>query len=407
MGHLVLQPAEDLKERLRQEFPGYEPDYAMPVEPGFLDELELDRVLKWASELGASDINFMTNEPITVELQGRFYRLTKRKLNSGDLEMVTNIFYGGANGVSHIRSAGEIDTSYSIRNESEGSTFLFRVNVTGCRATFGAPGIQVTIRTINGIPPTFAQLRVEQEIIDAFYPENGLVLVCGKTGSGKSTTLSAGVRYSLETGRGRYKWLLFESPTEYVYDDVYRAADMVVQHEVPRNVVSFARAVRNSLRRAPTSILIGECRDYATISAAVEAAETGHALYSTVHANSVSESVYRILNMFPQEERSSKLFEVVETLRLVVAQKLVIGVDGKRVALREYLVFDQPVRDRMRNVQTMKEAVAMVSTLVEERGQSMLKAALLEFKAGRIGKHVVESLEDATRNIVDDFDTKF
>lgn len=386
---------------------GYQPEFAVKKEPLVMNEAALNEILAWASEIGASDINFKTNDPVTIDINGKFAHITKKKMSSIDLETITNILYDSGNGVSFIKTAGEIDTSYAIRNDQQDSALRFRVNITGCWAAFGAEGINITIRTIKGLPPTFSQLAVEQEIIDNFYPENGMVVVCGKTGSGKSTTLAAGVRNQLESRSNSAKWLLFESPTEYVYDEVERAADLIIQHEVPRHVASFAAAVRNSLRRAPTNILIGECRDYATISASIEAAETGHALYTTLHANSVPEALYRALNMFPMEERSSKLFEVVESFRLVMAQKLVRTVTGGRVALREYLVFDQVVRERLRQAQSLKEAVSLVSVLVEERGQSMLKSALREFELGHISKAIVEKLEDDRRNIVDDFDTEF
>lgn len=387
---------------LNEEYPGYKKEYAIPEEPACLDEKGIDKILKWASSIGASDVNLISNEAVVVELQGRFVRITKRRYGSSDLEMVTNIFYGGANGVAHIRSAGEIDCSHSIRSEAEGTSFQYRVNITACRA-----GINITIRTITGTPLSFAQLGIEPEIINSFSPENGLVFVCGKTGSGKSTLLAASVRAKVESGNNNKKILMFESPIEYVYDEVPRAADIVVQHEVPRHIASFARAVRNSLRRAPTDILIGECRDYETISASIEAAETGHVLFTTLHANSISEAFYRILNMFPQNERASKVFEIIEACRMIVAQKLVIGTSGKRVALREYLIFDQSIRDRLRHVQSLKEVVALVAKLVEEKGQTMLMSAYASFNAGLIDKHILEGLEDSGRNLVDDFNTDF
>ena len=395
------------KAKLREDYPGYEPDLGLPVEPDRFNAQAIDDILLWVTKIGASDVNFMTGEPVNIEREGKFVNISLRSLTASDMEIMTNLFYKGGNGVAFIRQAGEIDESYSIRNEDIGTSYLFRVNVTACRARHGAAGIQITIRTVPGIPSTFEKLGIEQEIQDAFNPENGLVIVCGKTGSGKSTLLSAGFHTKLKAGKNTQKILTFEKPIESVYDDVYRAADMIVQHEIPTHVLTFAKAVRNSLRRAPSDIMVGESRDYETISAAIEAAETGHRLYTTLHANSVPEALYRMLNMFPYNERASKLFEIMETLRLIIAQKLVVGSNGRRVAVREFLVFDQWVRDRMRNAQTLKEAVSLLTGIVEERGQTMLKSASKLFAEGRITKEVFDTFEDANRNVTDDFDTDF
>lgn len=407
MSAAVCHLSDSEKELLRHEFPGYEPNYGVPEEPTNIDEVSLDYLLLWATKIGVSDIDLMTNQPMAIQKEGKRYLITKRNLMGTDLERIANIFYGGSNGVAHLRSGNEIDGSYSIRNEDDGTSYLFRVNVSSCRATFGAQGIQATIRTIKGRPPTFAELGVEKAIVDAFNPESGLILICGKTGSGKSTLISAGIRTKLENGNREEKILTYESPIEYVYDDVCRFSEMIVQHEVPRHIATFALAVRNSLRRAATDIVIGECREYETISASLEASETGQRLYTTVHAKSVSEALYRILNMFPQNERSTKLFEIIDVLRLIVAQKLVVGVDGKRIALREYLVFDDSIREKLRHVNSLKEAVVCVEKLVEEKGQSMLQSAYVQFNAGRISARIIELLEDGKRNLVDDFDTNF
>lgn len=378
---------------------GFDPALAMPEEPERLDERGLDAILLWASNIGASDIDLMSNDGVFVSIHGRRVRLTKRRYGSVELEQATNIFYGGANGVSHIRSAGDIDSSYQIRNEKEGISFQYRVNVTACRA-----GIHCTIRTIVGTPPSFNQLNIEKEIVSAMSPENGLVFICGKTNSGKSTFIAASLRQKLEDKSNTRKILCFEAPIEYVFDQIDRSADMIVQHEIPKHLKSFSHAVRNSMRRASSDIVVGECRDYETISAAVEAAETGHALFTTIHANSVSESFYRILNMFPQNERSSKIFEIIDVTRLIVAQKLVTGLDGKRVALREYLVFTPAIRERLRHVQSLREAVSVVANLVREKGKPMAVSAFEAFSENRISKEVLAGIEDLDRNIVDDFD---
>src|SRR4029079_6104160 len=132
---------------------------------------------------------------------------------------------------------------------------------------------------------------------------------------------------------------------------------------------SFAAGVRNALRRKPRLILVGEARDPETIGAVMEAAMTGHPVYTTLHSNSVAETVRRLVVSFPPEERQGRTIDIIETVRLIISQRLVPTGDGKRVALREYLVFDEDVRDILLDTDVTVISNA-VRRLVRERGKT-------------------------------------
>ena len=201
---------------------------------------------------------------------------------------------------------------------------------------------QITITKLPEIPPTINDLGIEQEIIDNFRPKDGMVLVTGPTGSGKSTLLSAGIRMIVEEPDANEKILEYSKPIEYVYDKVDMPSSVVFQTEVGRHLrprssdghdeeSEFAHCVRNALRRKPTVILIGEARDKATISSAVEAALTGHVLYSTMHTIGVAETLRRCYAL-PRDERQSIAIDIMETMRLVVTQTLLPKVEAVKLA---------------------------------------------------------------------------
>jgi defect-in-organelle-trafficking protein DotB len=138
-------------------------------------------------------------------------------------------------------------------------------------------------------------------------------------------------------------------------------------------------------------ILVGEARDAETISAVLEAALTGHPVYTTLHTNGVAETIRRLVTSFPMGERQGRTIDLIETMRLIVWQKLVPTVDGKRVALLEYLVFDEEVRDKLLEV-PYENITAVARQLVKERGQPMLIDAERKFKAGLISEREYQIL---------------
>jgi len=216
--------------------------------------------------------------------------------------------------------------------------------------------------------------------------------VTGATGSGKSTLLSSIIRSFAEDPNCNRKILTYEAPIEFVYDSVQKTSCVISQSEIPRHLPTFDAGIRNALRRKPRLILVGECRDKVTIDALLEASLTGHPVYTTVHSNGVAETVRRLVNSFPEEERNSKILDLVETMRLVIWQKLVPTVDKKRTPLREYLVFDPPTRTMLSKLDPDQVSI-QTRKLVKDRGQTMYHDALKKHKEGIISDDVLEQIE--------------
>lgn len=353
------------------------PDYIFPNEPLRLGADNFEPILAYCSKIGTSDITFQTGEPVIAEVSGCLYKITKHKLSTSEVGDVLNLLYG-PNGTTQILSGHDIDTHYEFR-PTRTERYRFRVNGTGCQVE-GHHGIQLTLRTIPTEPPKLEDLNLQKEIIDAMAPRDGVVYVTGATGSGKSTLLSSIIRNIVEEPDCNRKVLTYESPIEFVYDTINKPTAIVSQSEIPRHLPSFADGVRNALRRKPRLILVGESRDAETISAVIEAALTGHPVYTTLHTTGVPETIRRLVGTFSSEERGGRTIDIIETLRLIVCQKLVPTVDGKQVALREFLAFNEDVRNVL--LESDPDHVTSVTrTLMNERGQSMLLDAQKKLEA--------------------------
>jgi len=355
-------------------------EFLFPQEPIRLSIEAVNEILIHCVKLGASDVTFQTNEPIFAEIFGRLRKVTRRKLSNTELGEIINSMYG-PNAIAQIMAGKDIDTHYEIRpNRSD--RFRFRINGTGCQVE-GHDGVQITARTIPSDPPKLASMNLPQAILDAIAPEQGVVYITGATGSGKSTLLAAIIRDIVEGAESHRKVLTYEAPIEFVYDTVEKQSSIVSQSEIPRHLPSFASGVRNALRRKPRLILVGEARDAETISAVMEAAMTGHPVYTTLHSNSVAETMRRLVITFPPEERQGRTVDIIETIRLVVSQRLVPTIDGKRVALREYLVFNDKIRDILLEVDP-NDVTARVRKLVREFGKPIEADAKEKMDAGLI-----------------------
>src|SRR3990167_4517520 len=368
-------------------------DFLFPQEPIRLSIDSMNEILIHCVKLGASDVTLQTGEPIFAEIYGRLKKITRRKLSNTEVGEILNAMYG-PNGIAQIMSGKDVDTHYEIRpNRSE--RYRFRINGTGCQVE-GHDGLQITARTIPTDPPTLESMNLPQVILDAVAPEQGVVYVTGATGSGKSTLLAAIIREIAENPDSNRKILTYEAPIEFVYDNVEKISSIVSQSEIPRHLPSFAAGVRNALRRKPRLILVGEARDPETIAAVMEAAMTGHPVYTTLHTNGVAETIRRLVTSFPPEERQGRTVDSIETVRLVISQRLVPTPEGKRIALREYLVFNEKIRDILLETDILN-LTHVVRKLVREHGRTIQTDAQEKFKAKMITERQYRLIVEQTK----------
>lgn len=353
-----------------------------PGEPDRFLEHHIDPFLLWCVKKNSSDITFQTNRPVMCEIYGTLYPSTYRALDAADMVAAITKIYG-TEALAILAGGADIDLSYEVMIDRFTRT-RFRVNITAVLAD-GRDGAQITMRVLPSAPPTMKQLNIERELIENWRPRQGLVLVTGPTGSGKSTLLAAGMRMLIESAHGCGKLLTYEAPIEFTYDTIVSRRSLVGQSEIPRHLPTFAAGVRNALRRKPEIILVGESRDRETISASIEAAQTGHLVFSTVHTTGVASTIRRMVSTFEPSERNERAFSLMETVRMVVTQTLVPKVGGGRVALREYMVFTEEIREMLLN-KTYEQWPAMLMEFVEKYGQPMEKQARKAYEAGLIEK---------------------
>jgi len=368
-------------------------EFLYPQEPIRLSIEATDEILMYCVKLGASDITVQTNEPIYAEIYGRLRKVTRRPIANMEVGEVLNAIYG-PNGTAQLMSGKDLDTHYEIR-PNRTDRYRFRINATACQVE-GHDGIQITARTIPTDPPTLDSMKLPQVLLDAISPEQGVVYITGATGSGKSTLLAAIIRSIAEDTDSNRKILTYEAPIEFVYDNVKMASAIVSQSEIPRHLPSFASGVRNALRRKPRLILVGEARDPETIGAVMEAAMTGHPVYTTLHSNGVAETVRRLVTTFPTEERQSRTIDIIETVRVIVSQRLLPTLDGKRVALREYLIFDDKIRDILLETD-LNNITAVVRKMVREHGQTMETDARKKFEEGLIAERTYRVIAEQAK----------
>lgn len=351
--------------------------YDLPHNP---NQDEFNAMMIFLSDKKVSDVTVQTGEPIWAEIQGRLWRITARNIQDNEIKSILSFLYGD-NATSLLSGGRDLDSRYDIminRNEKIG----FRLNVTPGYYN-GNIGSQLTLRTIPGIPPTLDSLGIEKEIRDNLTPLQGMVLVVGVTGSGKSTLLAAGMRHLMEHGENR-KILTYEAPIEFIYEKVQKKSSVIFQTELPTHLRSeegFSHAVRNALRRKPSDILIGEARDKDTVSALIEASLTGHVTYSTVHSDSVSNTISRLVMKFPTDARDGVTYDLLSVLRMIVVQKLLPSKTGGRVALREYLVFDKDIRDRLLKIDS-KNVAKEIGKIVKDKKQRLFDSATRAYEAG-------------------------
>lgn len=349
-------------------------------EPTRFSDDHVDAYLLWSVKKRASDITIQTDRPAYNEIDGTLYPGTYRALDAADMGVFLHKIYG-PEAQARLASGNDLDLSYEVRPDRY-TRIRFRVNITPILSR-GRDAAQITMRVLPNVPPSMLDLNIEDDIVKSWAPRQGMVIITGPTGSGKTTLLAAGCRMLLERPHGCGKMLTYESPIEYVYDAVKSPRSLVAQTEIPRHLPDFARGVRNALRRKPMIILVGEARDRETISSAIEAAQTGHTVYTTTHTIGVAATVQRMISAFETNERSERAYALMETIRMIVTQSLVPKVGGGRMGIREWMKFPDEVREKLLDMD-FREWPAHLQRIVPQYGRTMAMSAQMAFEAGKI-----------------------
>jgi len=348
--------------------------------------MDIGYFLKLMTEKNASDMFLSTGAPVYIKVEGKLYPLGSTGLPPG---MVRKIAYSlmDESQIQQFERDFELNMAYSLQDAGR-----FRVNVFRQRGEAG-----MVIRAIRSNIPSIEELQLPQVLKDIIMAPRGLVLIVGSTGSGKSTTLASMIDHRNASTSGHI--LTIEDPIEYLHR---HKRSLVNQREVGLDTLTFHNALKNAMREAPDVILIGEILDATTMEAAISFAETGHICLATLHSNNADQTIERILNFFPEAAHKNVLMNLALNLRAVVSQRLVQGLDGRRMPATEVLLNTPMIRDLLRRGQVHEIKQAMEDSL-EDGVETFDQCLFRLYKEGRIERETALRAADSR----DGLDLKF
>ena len=293
----------------------------------------IEEMLRAAKEAGASDLHITVGVPPKIRVNGQLITMDYGKMLPGDTNALLDQIMNEKQRAK-FEEAGEHDMSFSIPNLGR-----YRVNAYKQRVS-----VAIALRLVGTQVPSAESLGIPPSVIDLYQRKRGLVLVTGPTGSGKSTTLAA-IIDKINNNREAHV-ITLEDPIEYLHQ---HKLSMVNQREIGLDSQSYASALRAALREDPDVILVGEMRDFETISVAITAAETGHLVLSTLHTIGAASTVDRVIDVFPPHQQQQVRVQFANVLEAVISQQLIPNADGTgRVAAFEVLHANHAVRNLIR-----------------------------------------------------------
>jgi len=338
--------------------------------------MDIQPYLKLMVEKNASDLFFTTGSPVKIKIEGVVQSVGKTEL-TGELSKTAAYGIMTDKQRSEFEETMECDFAIALPDNSA----RYRVNVFRQRGQ-----VSMVLRLIPMKIPTISELGLPEVLADIIMAKRGLILMVGATGSGKSTTLAAMLDHRNDNMAGHI--LTIEDPVEFFHPN---KKSIVNQREVGVDTMSYARALKASLREAPDVILIGEIRDRETMEAGLELSNTGHLAISTLHANNANQAMERVVNMFPQDLHKQLFMDLSLNLRSVVSQRLVPDVNGRRCAAIEIMVVTPHIGELI-----LKGEIDEIKEAMQESGASGMQtfddALFALHKEGRI------SLEEALNN---------
>lgn len=361
---------------------------------GFKDVKEFEALLYEAMAHGASDIFIHADKPITMLKDLDLFALTHRPINRDEVRTILS-FIAGDQASLILNKNKQLNKAWRIL-EKDGSgreiRHNFRVNASQTTWKGSSDTFQIVLRTISPEPPEYSKIGLTEEFVRLTLPYNGLYIIAGVTGSGKSTTLASKLRYILEHDTHiKGNILTHNEPIEYEYDSIKSTHSIIHQSEIPTNFASFYDANREAMRRRPAAAEIGELRDKETIGSALELSMTGHPVFATVHATTVDKIVDRMLKRFEVEEHLQVASDLIGSAYTFIAQRLIKDVDGKVFAVREHLVFSPEIKEAILNLDSHHEQQRYIQTLMRDSdgsdpciSKSFRKQGKELFDSGRI-----------------------
>ena len=354
-----------------------------------------ERLLIEMAQRGASDLIIVAGAPPIFRVAGRLAKTTDAPLSGDDIQ---SLFASMLTAKVREKMESEGAADFSLRlasgDDNERRAWRFRVNVHRQRGTLAA-----AIRALPTEVPTLQQLKLPPSLAELVKPTRGLVLVCGPTGSGKSTTLAALIN---EINRTSAKHVItIEDPIEYEHRN---ASSFIEQVEVGRDAPSFASALRASLHQDPDVILVGEMRDLETVATALTAAETGHLILSTLHTSDATQAIHRIVDVFPPQQQTQIKQQLALSLNAIVVQQLIPRADnsGRSVAvevlLANYAVRNHIRTDKLQNLPTeitLGKRAGMIS--LEDSLAGLVREGAITLEDARVRSSRVDELESLLR----------
>ena len=345
--------------------------------------MAMDKILELMADKRASDLFISVGSPIQIKLNGVTVPINQNRLDQAQVEALLREVVTDRQWET-FQDEQELNLGYGLKNVGS-----FRFSIFRQRGSTAA-----VVRYIPGDVPAFESLGLPPVLTDLILQKRGLILVVGATGSGKTTTLASLIDYRNAQRTGHI--LTLEDPIEFVFKN---KRSIVNQRQIGTDTANLRTALKNALRQAPDCILIGEIRDVETMGAAIAYAQSGHLVLATMHANSSSHALNRIVSFYSPENRRVLLSDLSTTLRAVVSQRLLRSLEGGRVPAVEVLLNNNHMSELIEQgrISEIKEAMTNSMTV----GSRTFEDALIELiLSGKVSRDDALANSDSPTNLL-------
>ena len=338
--------------------------------------MDVRKILEEATKREASDIFIIAGRPITYKSKGAMNTLDDQRMEPKDtFQFVSAIYTLAERNIDDFDRTGDDDFSFAIPGVSR-----FRVSTFKQRGSYSA-----VIRVISFTLPHPSELGIPDAVMELADARSGMILVTGPAGSGKSTTLACLIDKINHEREAHI--ITLEDPLEFLHR---HEKSIVSQREINTDTENYLTALRAALRQSPDVILLGEMRDYETINTAVTAAETGHLIFSSLHTIGATNTIDRIIDVFPASQQHQISIQLASVLQAVVSQKLVPSVSGEMVPAFEIMVLTPAIRNLIREGK-VHQIDGIIYTSAAENMIAMDSSILDLYKKGIIDRHTAIS----------------